>query len=193
VTRGINVDHLDKAIAELAQPCSSFFKWEDLILAGETARAHPEDNIPRQIQTREALQSLASLILDPIASEISKPRLTYGLSCAGIVNRIAKRIAPAVDQHSSFECWSNGNRICSLGGAAVDFFVEGRTASEVAVFVVETLPFDALYFYGDDRPIHVSWSQTPRNVAVEMKFNAAHQRYFPVRRTPKRFLELHGR
>ena len=187
------MDHHDKAIVELAKPCSSFFKWEDLILAGETARAHPEDNIPQQVQTREALQSLANLILDPIANEISKPSLTYGLSCSGIVNRIARRIAPAVDQHSSFECWGNGNRICSLGGAAVDFFVKGRTASEAAVFVIKTLPFDALYFYGDGRPIHVSWSQSPRKLVVEMKFNATHQRHFPVRRTPERFLELHGR
>lgn len=186
------MDHLDKAIAELAEPCSSFFKWEDLILAGDTARAHPEDNIPRQVQTREALQSLASLILDPISKEITKPTLTYGLSCSGIVNRIARKIAPAVDQHSSFECWGNGNQICSLGGAAVDFFVEGRTASEIAVFVIETLPFDALYFYGEGRPIHVSWSQSPRNLVVEMKFNAAHQRHFPVRRTIDRFLELYG-
>lgn len=173
--------------------CSQYFTWADLISAGETAGTSPMRNLPRAKRTFDALASMAAAILDPIVLNLNRPTITYAFSGPSNISKIRRKIAPTVDQHASFECWPNGNRICPIGGAAVDFFVPGRTSIEVASFVITMLDFDALYFYGPEKPIHVSWSESPRGLVVEMKFNEKHQRHFPVRRSPERFLELYGR
>ena len=173
--------------------CSEFFSLYDLICAGETASSSPLDNLPQEQQTVDALTSLASAILDPVARNFERPQLTYAFSGPTNIAKIKKNIAPRVDQHASFERQRNGKRICTFDGAAADFQVRGRASTEVAQYIIEDLNFDAIYFYGKNRPIHVSWSQSPRKLVVEMKFNATHQRHFPVRRTTDRFLELYGR
>jgi len=71
--------------------------------------------------------------------------------------KITGRIAPDLDQHASCELKKNGTPICPRLGAAVDFVVEDEDMHEVAVWVIENTPFDRLYFYGSDRPIHVSF------------------------------------
>jgi hypothetical protein len=38
----------------------------------------------------------------------------------------------------------------------VDFVVDDENMLEVAQWIVDSTPFDRLYFYGDDKPIHVS-------------------------------------
>ena len=173
--------------------CSEFFSLYDLICAGETASSSPLDNLPQEQQTVDALTSLASAILDPITRNFERPQLTYAFSGPTNIAKIKKNIAPRVDQHASFERQRNGKRICDFDGAAADFQVRVRSSTLVAQYIIEKLDFDAIYFYGKNRPIHVSWSQSPRKLVVEMKFNTAHQRHFPVRRTPERFLELYGR
>ncbi|MEO1268524.1 MAG: hypothetical protein AAFX99_10530, partial [Myxococcota bacterium] len=64
-------------------------------------------------------------------------------------------------QHAGCELGRDGKLVCPRQGMAVDFRVEKAGSEDVARWIIQTLPFDALYFYGDDRPIHVSWSLAP--------------------------------
>ena len=80
-----------------------------------------------------------------------------------------------LDQHASFELNSNGKRTCERVGAAVDLHVPGTRASQV-VAQVRRQPFDRIYFYGDDRPVHVSWSSTPVGYVTSMVPSATDRR-----------------
>ena len=177
----------------LTDKCSRHFCWLDLIDCGETMASSDISNIPESDETWMALSNLARCVLDPIVDQFGRIDLTYCFSSPRLSSRIRRSIAPRRDQHASHERLENGNQVCKLGGAAADFVAREFPSAETASFIVEHLPFDALYFYGSSRPVHASWSHSPRKLVVEMKFNTAHQRHFPVRRTPDRFLELYGR
>ena len=49
-----------------------------------------------------------------------------------------------------------GKQICSRGGAACDFFVEGVATSDIVRFITQRLNYDRIYYYGNNRPLHVS-------------------------------------
>jgi hypothetical protein len=53
-------------------------------------------------------------------------------------------------------------------GGAIDFIVEDESMLEVAHWIVAKTPFDRLYFYGDDRPIHVSFGPNNDRQIVRM-------------------------
>jgi hypothetical protein len=61
------------------------------------------------------------------------------------------------------------NPICSRIGAACDFFVADEDMLEVAQWVVENTDFDRLYFYGKDKPIHISIGPEQKGETVQMK------------------------
>ncbi|MEZ8394586.1 hypothetical protein BCS65_12565 [Vibrio cyclitrophicus] len=67
-------------------------------------------------------------------------------------------MAPDIDQHASMELNSQDSRICKRNGAACDIYVEGyeQRMDEVARFICTHLEFDRLYFYGKDKPLHIS-------------------------------------
>jgi hypothetical protein len=50
----------------------------------------------------------------------------------------------------------NGQPVCCRRGQAGDFLIPGVSSADVALWIVENLPFDRLYFYGEDRPLQVS-------------------------------------
>jgi len=52
---------------------------------------------------------------------------------------------------------TNWTLICSRLGVAIGFIVDDESMREVADSVAENTPFDRLYFYGEDRLIHVSY------------------------------------
>jgi hypothetical protein len=54
-------------------------------------------------------------------------------------------------------------------GAAADFIIENKNMYEVAEWVMNNTSFDRLYFYGNNLPIHVSYSLNPKGEYVEMK------------------------
>ncbi|MFC4654056.1 hypothetical protein ACFO3I_03335 [Rheinheimera marina] len=56
-----------------------------------------------------------------------------------------------------------GHEICNRPGAACDFVVNGyeEDMQRIAQFICQQLSFDKLYFYGRDRPIHISISNNP--------------------------------
>ena len=60
------------------------------------------------------------------------------------------------------------NLLCKRLGAAVDFMVEDEDMLEVAQWVVANTPFDRLYFYGENLPIHVSFGSNHDRQIVRM-------------------------
>ena len=183
----------NSAKRDLNEKCSQHFCWMDLIHCGETMASSDISNIPESDETWVALSNLARRVLDPLVDNFGRIQLTYCFASPRLSSQIKRSIAPRRDQHASHEKLANGKPVCILGGAAVDFIARHCSSAKTASFTVEHLPFDALYFYGSSRPVHVSWSQSPRKLVVDMKFNTAHGRHFPVRRTVDRFLELYGR
>jgi hypothetical protein len=83
--------------------------------------------------------------------------LTYGFCSLELAKEIPGRIDPKRDQHAAHELNRRGNLACPRLGAAADFLVEDESLLEVAQWIVANTPFDRLYFYGDDKPIHVSF------------------------------------
>ena len=58
--------------------------------------------------------------------------------------------------------------VCTRGGAACDFIVDDEDMREVAQWILANVPVDRLYFYGADRPLHVSYAPTESGEAFEM-------------------------
>jgi len=127
------------------------------------------DNIPQQVESYNALHKLAKEILDPIIDYFGMIELTYGFSSAKLAKHIPGRIAPKLDQHASHELNRMKNPICSRLGAACDFIVADEDMLEVAQWVVENTPFDRLYFYGKNNPIHISIGPEQKGEIVLMK------------------------
>ena len=96
---------------------------------------------------------MASNILDPVYEQFKGLTLTYGF-CSPSLARERKKLAkeqgivpgiyPALDQHSAHELNQKGELICSRGGAACDFIVEGISSQTVAAWIVRNLPFDRI-------------------------------------------------
>ena len=148
-------------IPSLDQRCGLHFCYRDFVACGETQHQLGVLNLPLRPETYNALHALATRVLDPVIEYFGGIRLTYGFSCAGLASKIPGRIAPKLDQHAGCELSRSGALICSRAGAACDFLVEDENMREVAEWVLSNVPFDRLYFYGDDRPIHVSYG--PQN------------------------------
>ena len=160
---------LEKFEPELSEKCSKHFRFEDLILAGETVFDSKISNRPKQIESYNALRDLSLLVLDPVVDWFGSLKVTYGFCSFELSKMIKKRIAPKLDQHCSYELNSKRNFICERVGAAVDFIVEDEDMFEVAKWVFNNTPVDRLYFYGHDRPIHVSYAPENKKVAFLMK------------------------
>lgn len=149
----------------LDDPCGQFLRFRDLIECGETwQRLASErqdngdgfDNRPKQAESYNALLELAEQVLDPVIDWFGMIRLTYGFCSPALSRQIPGRIDPKRDQHAAHERNRLGNLICPRLGAAVDFIIADEDMLEVAQWIVANTPFDRLYFYGADQPIHVS-------------------------------------
>ncbi|WP_218311582.1 hypothetical protein [Alteromonas antoniana] len=118
------------------------------------------ENLPQQESTKRALELFVEKILLPIERAFSTPLITYGFTSHKLKMFVSKHaskgIAPNIDQHSGFERNSRGVMICERGGAACDFQVNEFSSADITRFIVANLEFDRLYYYGNDRPIHVS-------------------------------------
>lgn len=127
-------------------------------------KRHPNfegENLANSKSTQQ-LQYLTENILVPLQEKFGSLHITYGFTGHSLLRYILKNspgdMAPDIDQHASMELNSRDNRICKRDGAACDFFVDGfeDRMDEVAHYICEHLEFDRLYFYGKDRPIHIS-------------------------------------
>ncbi len=148
---------LDGMPKDIDQPCGQYLTYRDLIACGETQAKTQIENIPREFDTFCALFDLATQVLDPVIDYFGMIRLTYGFCSSELSKEIPGGVAPELDQHASCELKRNGNPICPRRGAAADFIVDDEDMHEVVVWIAENTNFDRLYFYGQDRPIHVSF------------------------------------
>ncbi|OEF64085.1 hypothetical protein A1OW_02855 [Enterovibrio norvegicus] len=144
-------------------------------------------NRPLQEESTSALIALSDDILTPLENQFGSITITYGFTSNILKNYLLKhhpgQMAPSLDQHAASERNAKGNLICKRQGAACDLLVEGfdKRMDEIAKFVVTQLPFDRLYFYGKNRPIHVSIG--PENSKyVQIMKPSAKGHAVPVRR-----------
>ena len=121
-------------------------------------------------ETIPALEALCKHIIDPVIDAFGQERfqLTYGFCSTDLKRWLAKkdpvtgvkhgRVSPNLDQHMAHEVNRNGNYYCSRLGAACDFKILDLPSDELVEWIVSRgLPFDSLYFYGVERPIHISY------------------------------------
>lgn len=153
----------------LDDPCGRHFTFRDFLQCGETQASTGLPNIPEQVETYNALTHLATLILDPVIDYFGTIALTYGFCSRELAKHVPGRNAPALDQHAAHELNTRGKPICPRLGAAADFLVSDENMLEVAQWLVQHTPFDRLYFYGDDRPLHVSYGPENKREIVLMK------------------------
>lgn len=144
----------------LFSSCSDFFTFEMLFHCGETWQRHRCDNLPQQDASWQAYAELAKRILDPLTNLFERPELTFGFCGTGLRRLILAKpqphIAPKVDQHAAHELNRQGAPICPRGGAAVDLIYPGHSSHALALWIAKRLPFDRLYVYGPERPLHIS-------------------------------------
>lgn len=126
------------------------------------------------------LEALCVNLLDPIAEHFhpDKFRLTYGFCSDALRKKLQRknpntgkpfgRVCPKVDQHMAGEVRPNGTPFCVNPGASCDFRVEGVSSLDILRFIVtQSLPYDAIFFYGPDRSLHVSFSEQRRGYICE--------------------------
>lgn len=143
-------------VPSLDELCGAHFRYRQLIECGETWARDRPNNQPKSPETFNALCDLARAVLDPVIDYYGSIKLTYGFASPALTRRIESGIAPHLDQHASCEASRTGRPVCERLGAAVDFLVEYEDMREVARWIASNCAFDRLYFYGSDRPIHVS-------------------------------------
>jgi hypothetical protein len=131
------------------------------------------------------LELLVSDILIPVEREFGRVIVTYGFTSSELSAHIKKNTpagtAPSLDQHSSCEYNKISNKICERGGSACDFITEKRSMADVTRFITKYLNFDRIYYYGANRPIHVSVNDSPSRHLQLMSESTAGRR-FPSRK-----------
>lgn len=152
----------------LDDPCGSNLTYRDLIICGETALRTGLPNLPKSLESYKALRELAENVLDPVIDWYGAIQLTYGFCSPELAKKIPGRISPPLDQHAAHEITRTGKPICPRLGAACDFIVDDEDMLEVAKWVAANTPFDRLYFYGRDRPIHVSYGPENKREVFEL-------------------------
>lgn len=153
--------------------CSQHFRYRDLIECGATWQRLTKagtrvDNRPAQPETWKAIAGLCRHVLDPVVERFGPIELMYGFASSALTRHIRSRIAPRIDQHAGHEQRRDGKLICPRLGQAADVMVPGASAVDVARWLVEHTPFDRLYLYGRDLPLHVSWGPDDSRLVVEM-------------------------
>ena len=144
---------------------------------------------PKNPETITAWQNLAHFIIDPIIDNFGREKfqLTYGF-CSNDLRKLLQkkdpitglkngRIDPSCDQHCAHEINQKGQYYCQRLGAACDFRIIDLTSDRLIDWILtQKLPFDSLYFYGINRPIHISygpqhkrdlWTFTPRGTPTK--------------------------
>lgn len=130
------------------------------------------DPFPKNQETITALKNLNKFILEPIIDNFSIAhfQLTYGFCSADLKRYLNQkdpvtgikngRIDPSRDQHLSHEINSRNQYYCKRLGAACDFLIVDLDSDQLVDWILkQKLPFDSLYFYGKDRPIHISYGE----------------------------------
>ncbi|MGF1517110.1 MAG: hypothetical protein ACFCVB_04810 [Nodosilinea sp.] len=129
------------------------------------------DPFPKNLnESLPALEALCQYIVDPVIDGFGRDRfsLTYGFCSVDLKRWLAKKdpltgkkhgiATPSLDQHMAHEVNRNGRYHCDRLGAACDFRIIDLPSDALVDWILaQGLPFDSLYFYGADRPIHISY------------------------------------
>jgi hypothetical protein len=158
-----------RALPDVDEKCGKHLTFRNFIACGETQTRTGLPNTPEQPETYNALAQLAMFVLDPVIDYFGDIILTYGFCSRELAKHVPGRNAPELDQHASHELNTRKQPVCKRLGAAVDFIVTDENMLEVAQWIVQHTPFDRLYFYGDDRPLHVSCGPENKREVVIMK------------------------
>ena len=140
--------------------CSKHFKYIDFIHCGTTQNKTQLINTPTDPRTIAAIKEIATTILDPVVEHFGEIKITYGFCSNELLQHIKKKpkpgIAPQLDQHAGYELNSKNKPICKREGFACDFYAKNINSLILAQWIIKHLPFDSLYFYGQNNPIHIS-------------------------------------
>ncbi|MEI6414681.1 MAG: DNA phosphorothioation-associated putative methyltransferase, partial [Pseudomonadota bacterium] len=179
-----------RTIPDIDTPCGHFLTYRQLIECGETQAQTGLANRPKQPETYTALHELATRLLDPIIEYYGMVQLTYGFCTPELARHITGRIAPKLDQHAACEQNRLGRPVCPRFGAAVDFLVEDEDMIEVGRWITQTLPFDRMYLYGPDKPLHLSYGPEQARQITLMLPRGPEGRLVPSTITVDRLLSL---
>lgn len=137
--------------------------------------ANKIDPLPQNPESIRAITELNKLIIDPIIDHygVDRFQLTYGFCSSDLQKFLAQkdpttgkkngRVDPRRDQHMAHEINRNGNYYCRRLGAACDFIILNTDSDAVVKWIfTEQLLFDSLYFYGTNKPIHISYAPQPK-------------------------------
>jgi hypothetical protein len=161
-------DSRDFHAAMMERQLSSNFSAADLCCAGETWERTRIWNEPLQQASWDALIAMCELILEPVTEHFGRPVITYGFASPELFKHIPWNTTKRLDQHVSCELNRNGVPHCARLGAAVDISVAGISTREIATWIADKLPFDRIYYYNFDRPLHVSIGPQNNRALVQM-------------------------
>lgn len=140
--------------------CGKHHRYRDLIECGETWRRYQIDNSPDRPETYAAMRELCLRVLDPVVDRFGPVELHYAFASPALDKLVRLKPYPRttrhLDQHAGCELNRYGQPYCSRLGLAVDIRVPGVSSLAVAQWVIQNTGFDRLYFYGAERPFHVS-------------------------------------
>jgi hypothetical protein len=152
---------------------------------------------PKNPASIVAIKELNQYIIEPVIEYFGREKfnLTYGFCSPDLKRFLDKkdpltgkkngRIAPAIDQHMAHETKKNGKYYCERLGAACDFLIIDVSSNQLVEWILEQkLPFDSLYFYGNERPIHISYG--PQHKRDIWRFNPTGQ---PTKKGIEHWLE----
>jgi hypothetical protein len=150
-----------------------YLTFKEFCTCTNTYQSHAEqiDPYPKNIEeSLPAIESLCQHVIDLVIDEFGRERfqLTYGFCSTDLKRWLAKkdpvtglkngRVSPNLDQHMAHEVNRNGQYYCSRLGAACDFRILDLSSEDLVEWILtQHLPFDSLYYYGPDRPVHVSY------------------------------------
>jgi hypothetical protein len=174
------------------QALGRYLTLEEFCTCTQTYGQYGSQINPFPKNTQETLPALAALcrhIIDPVIDGFGRDRfqLTYGFCSVDLKRWLAKKdpvtgkkhgiATPSLDQHMAHEVNRHGRYYCDRIGAACDFRILGLPSDALVAWIVaQGLPFDSLYFYGLERPIHISygpqhkrdiWTFTERGVPTK--------------------------
>ncbi|MBA6293771.1 hypothetical protein H4J58_03880 [Colwellia sp. MB3u-70] len=120
------------------------------------------DNYPKEVESINSTLDLIETVLLPVSKNFGDVKITYGFVSPELNRFIQKNSSsgtyPSIDQHAASELNNANNHICKRHGLACDFIINGyeKQMDQVMLFIVNNLSFDKIYYYGNDKPLHVS-------------------------------------
>ena len=120
------------------------------------------DNSPKEVESIKSIFMLVETVLIPVSKKFGEIKITYGFVSPEL-NRYIQRNSssgtyPSTDQHAASELNQANNQICNRQGLACDFIVNGyeKQVGQIMLFIINNLDFDKIYYYGNNKPLHVS-------------------------------------